>query len=280
MIASAIKGVKELKTMSNSAAVASYITEMLRTRKLMGLIRFQLAALAAFCLATAIAPQAVAQVERFCGPNITLTANQWTMVGIPCEPDSDNNSIGDVFGPSLTATDYGITWIVWNRVYQTVDPGPPVISNDFYTKLTVTDKVTAGDALWLYTTVGGELDFDEPTIGASLTLDDPFEFPAVVGESNTSPRYYMFANPYDARVNWADLIFAGDGGRSFKTKTAINLDIVGANVHYWNGNTYYTRSLTSLPEEATFEPKEAAWLEMLAGVPPLVANLRVEVPAP
>jgi hypothetical protein len=142
----------------------------------------------------------------------------------------------------------------------------------------VTDTVTAGDALWLYTTESATLDFT--TIGASSTPGPHFEFPAVVAESNTSPRYYMFANPYDATVDWADLKFAGDGGRSFKTKTAISLAIVGANVHYWNGNTYYTLSLTSVPDEATFEPKEAAWLEMLAGVPPLVKNLRVEVPAP
>jgi hypothetical protein len=272
--------------MSISTAAAPNLPGIVRTHKLMGLIRSQLTALAACCLAAAIAPQAVAQD---CGPNITLPPNQWTMVGVPCKPDSinGNDSIGDVFGPSF-AGDYGVTWIVWNRVYTNLDQGPPVISNDFYTKLTVTDTVSNGDAFWIFTTEGDpsqvpsypQVDLDFESIGASRNTDPLFEFPAVVAESNTSPRYYMFANPYDATVNWVDLFFAGDGGRSFKTKTAVNLEIVGANVHYWNGSTYYTRSLTSVPDEATFVPKEAAWMEMLAGVPPLVTNLRVEVPAP
>lgn len=266
--------------MSNTTATAPHT--MLPTHTLMGFISSKLTALAVLCLVAAIAPQAVAQV---CGPNLTLTANQWTMVGIPCEPDPNNNTIGDVFGPSLIAAKYGVTWIVWNRVYENPVPDPEfqIFPNDFYTKLTVADTVSAGDALWLYTTEGGTLDFS--TIGASSTPAPHFEIsPLVVAVSNTSPRYYMFTNPYDAPVNWADLNFVGNPGgnasATFNTKTAVNKSIVAANVHYWNGNTYYTRSLTSVPEEATFVPKEAAWLEMLAGVPPLVENLRVEVPAP
>jgi hypothetical protein len=273
MIASAKWGAKDVKTMSTSTA-APHITEMLWAHKLVGLIRSQLTAFAALCLAAAVVPQAIAQ----CGPNITLPAEQWSMVGYPCEPGT-NDTIGTAFGPNLTAATYNSTWIAWNRVYEDLDPDPDVVvPNDYYTKLTVADIVSAGDAVWIYTTVEAELDFS--MIGATRTLGPFFEFTAVVAESNTSPRYYMFANPYDDKVNWEDLTFAsGGGGRSFKTKTAVNLSIVGANIHYWNGNTYYERSLDSFPV-ATFEPKEAAWLEMLEGVPPLVEDLQIQVPAP
>jgi hypothetical protein len=283
-MASAQWGAKDAKTMSNTTAAALH--RMLPTHKLMGFIRSKLTSLAVLCLVAAIAPQAVAQVppaEPDCGPTLTLTANQWTMVGIPCVPNTDlveglpNNSIGKVFGPTFAGA-YGKTWIVWNRVYEDLDPDPDVVDpNDRYTDLSAAYTVSAGDAFWVYTTENATLDF---TPGATSTLGPYFEFPAVVAASNTTPRYYMFANPYDATVNWEDLTFAsGDGGRAFKTKTAVNLSIVGANIHYWNGNTYYERSLDSFPV-ATFEPKEAAWLEMLEGVPPLVQDLQIQVPAP
>jgi hypothetical protein len=136
-MASAQRGAKDAKTMSNTTAAALHT--MLPTHNLMGFIRSKLTALAVLCLAAAIAPQAVAQVPPVCGPNLPpLTANQWTMVGVPCVPNTGtdsgevlpNNSIGKVFGPTFAGA-YGKTWIVWKRVYQTVDPGPPVISNDF-----------------------------------------------------------------------------------------------------------------------------------------------------
>jgi hypothetical protein len=92
----------------------------------------------------------------------------------------------------------------------------------------------------------------------------------------------MFANPYKSTVNWADLHFVGMiGGNQidYTTAKAVQKRMVTANIHYWNGNTYYTRSLDSNPA-ATFVPKEAAWMEMLRGVPPLAVNLTVRVPAP
>jgi hypothetical protein len=264
---------KDVNTMAMSPAPRVPDTTQSSNR-----VRFlgcRLTALVALILAATIAPQAVAQV---CGPNVNLAANQWIMVGVPCEPDANNNTVGDVFGPSLNAADYGSTWILYKRVYDVLVPSPGIPPNDYYTALAVTDSVAAGDAFWIWTDVGATLDFS--SIGATSTAGPTFEFPAVVAESNDSPRYYLFANPYGADVLWEDLVFAGNGGRAFKTKAAIGISIVGENVHYWNGNTYFTRSINSVPEAASFVPKEAAWIEMLAGQPPLVQNLRVVVSEP
>ena len=244
-----------------------------------GYMRSQLTAIVMLCLAAAIAPQAVAQV---CGPNITLIADQWRMVGVPCDPGA-NNTIGDVFGPSLGAANYGVTWIAWKYVYDApqqcaVASGPA----DCYTKLALASTVSAGDAFWIYTTQQVTLDYSSIV---AATPGPYFEFPAKTAQSNTTPRYYMFANPYGSTVNWADLRFTGSVFGfpvNFSTQQATGaiLSLATANVHYWNGsNTYYTRSLTSIPA-ATFVPKEAAWLEMLQGLSPFVQNLMVQVPKP
>lgn len=237
-----------------------------------------LAAITFFLLAVALAPQAAAQ--QACGPSLTLTADQWTMVGIPCVPPAANQNIGDVFGPSLGAADYGVTWIVWRRVYDdnqcAVASGP----SDCYIKLTLASAATTGDAFWIYTTEQKTLQFSS----ATTSTPGPFEFPAVLSTDGNS-RYYMFANPYAATVEWADVLFStllfGNPGLEVvgTAQQAVDVSVVSKNVHYWNGNTYFTRELTG-PNAATFEAKEAAWLEMLQPDAFIFQNINVLVPKP
>lgn len=251
-------------------------------------LRAPLAALALLCIAAA--PQiVVAQTETACGPPITLSANQWRMVGIPCVPSPgsvtpprpDRRNISGVFGPSLGVADYGVTWIVWKRVYDddqcVVSSGPA----DCYVKLSLTSPANLGDAFWVYTTQAREIQFSS---SSTLTPGPYFEFPAKLATDGNS-RFYMFANPFPAAVRWADLRFAtgitymGDiYPVEVTTEFAVEGSIVSKNVHYWNGNTYYTRDL-SLPE-ASFEPKEAAWLEMLTPLPAVTPDVLVKVPMP
>ena len=163
-------------------------------------------------------------------------------------------------GPAWETENYGVTWIAWNRVYDdsqcVVDPGP----SDCYTKLTLDSAATTGDAFWIYTTQEKQLQFSSTT----ASTPGPFEFPATLSTDGNS-RYYMFANPYSATVNWADVLFPtlffGFFDVDLTVQQAIDNDIVSKNVNYWNGNTYFTRDLTG--PAATFKAKEAAWLEML-----------------
>ena len=249
---------QNVKTMSKSLRITQIFFRVLMNTTPMKTIRAPLAAIALFCLTVALAPQAVAQA---CGPALTLSANQWAMVGIPCVPPQANQTVGDVFGPSLGAADYGVTWIVWERIYGdnnqcVVASGP----SDCYKKLTLASAATTGDAFWIFTTVEKKLQFSSIT----TSTPGPFEFPANLSTDGNS-RYYMFANPYSATVNWADMLFPtllfGFFDVDLTVQQAINNAIVSKNVHYWNGNTYFTRDLTA--PAATFEAKEAAWLEML-----------------
>ncbi len=242
-------GAKDEKSMSNNHRM---------TQKF---IRAPLAAIALCCVAIAMTPQAIAQA---CGPSVTLSANQWTMVGIPCVPPAAKRNIGDVFGPSLGTSNYGVTWIAWKRVYDdaqcTVSTGP----SDCYVKLTLASAATTGDAFWLYTTEQKTLQFSSTT---ASTPGPSFQFPAKVSSDGNS-RYYMFANPYAATVSWANVVFPSTLTLwgvtipyTLSVQQAIDTTVVSKNINYWNGNTYYTRDLNS--PVATFTAKTSVWLEML-----------------
>lgn len=238
-------------------------------------VRAPLAAFALYCMASALAPQAMAQA---CGPSLTLAANQWTMVGIPCVPPASKRTIGDVFGPSLGTANYGVTWIAWKRVYDdsqcVVSSGP----SDCYVKLTLASAATTGDAFWIYTTLQKTLQFSSST---TSTPGPFFQFPATLSTDGNS-RYYMFANPYAGTVSWSDVVFPSTlfGFFSFtlSVQQAVNNSVVSKDVHYWNGNTYFTRDLTN--PVATFTAKGAAWLEMLQPTSSFISNVSVRVPQP
>jgi hypothetical protein len=239
------------------------------------LIRTPLTAIALYCMAITLAPQAIA--AQACGPSPTLLADQWAMVGIPCVPPEAKRTIGHVFGPSLGTANYDVTWIVWKRVYD--DPQCVVLSgpSDCYIKLTLESAATTGDAFWIYTTQQTQLQFSSTT---ASTPGPYFEFPATLSTDGNS-RYYMFANPYGSKVTWDDLLFpavVSGSSVNLTTQEAVNNSIVSKNVYYWNGNTYYTRDLSS--PVASFKAKEAAWLEMLEPDPVISPPVSVRVPKP
>lgn len=267
--------VQDVKTMANRPRITQHFCRLFMNTTAMEYIRAPLAAITLLLLTVALSPQALAQ--QACGPSLTLTADQWTMVGIPCVPPVAKQNIGDVFGPSLGTEDYGVTWIAWKRIYDdnqcVVNAGP----SDCYTKLTLASAATTGDAFWIYTTEQKTFQFSSTT----TSTPGPFEFPAKLSTDGNS-RYYMFANPYAATVEWADVLFSTLLFGAFEvvgtTQQAIDASVVSKNVHYWNGNTYFTRDLTA--PAATFEAKEAAWLEMLQPDAFIFQNINVLVLKP
>jgi hypothetical protein len=221
------------------------------------------------CVAVALAPQALAQ----CGSPINLAADQWTMIGIPCDPGA-NKTVEEVFGSNFGSETYNSTWVVWERTYSE--------SGDVYTELLPGDFVETVDALWIYSTV------HVPAFGiasASGTSDNNFDIAGPPALLSGGSRYYMFANPYSDTVNWSALLFRGFlGGTSpFEEPTQVAVDegYLSKDVNYWNGNTYFTRDLSSnVNPAATFEPYESAWIEALGPTSTSVTDPVIRVPNP
>lgn len=245
---------------------------------------YRLSVPALLYLAAAFAPQAAAQ----CGPTLNVPANQWTMVGVPCVPAGPNNTVATFFGPSLNGGsgapnyDYNSTWVLYRKGYSPADCTGAPDPNNCYVRMAATNTVAAGNAFWLYTTQARTINFSG--LGAGVTPGPNFNFPAIAAESNANPRYYMFSNPYEATVSyanfrWSGLLF-GFIPLNVATPDPVAANIVTGVAHYWNGNAYFPRSYNGIPP-ATFAPKEGAWLEYLLGVAPLFPfGITVSVPDP
>lgn len=245
--------------------------------------------LAALCLALAcalaLAPQAAAQSAAECGPPLNVAADQWTLVGVSCE--QSGGTVVSVFGPDLDSgaggnASYNLTWVLWRKGYDPVTCAGKADPNNCYIKMAATDPVNAGDAFWLYTTMAATLNFP-----GTATTTDPFTFTAELASSVGGDRYYLFANPYDDAVNFADLrwtgtlAFFGDFDLTTAEASGGLFLLTNGIVHYWNGNTYFNYDFTN--PLATFEPRESVWIEMglgLAAAFLLEGDVTVEVPNP
>lgn len=221
-------------------------------------------ALTAVCIAAALAPRAFA--ASCTTTSLALTADRWTMVGIPCVPVSRTGGaaqVGNVFlGTNLTAANYfngnnaaTATWVLWQRTY--------TAAGDSYRRMAATDPVTTGGAYWLYTRVAGGYQVNgTPTPGAAFTVPSP-GLPA----APAAGRYIMYANPWATTnpLNWSALLwngtFLGFPFVNSTTSLVVAAGLVSKDVSYWNGNTYLTRDNTNAPV-ATFRPNEAAWIQI------------------
>lgn len=205
--------------MSDNTRISQQLYLLLAQTLRVDCLRAFLAAIALFCIAAATAPPVLAQ-STACGPPIQLSANQWRLVGVPCVPSAgspgppvrpDRRNVSGVFGPSLGVSNYGVTWIVWKRVY---DDSQCVVSSgpaDCYVKLTLTSPANVGDAFWIYTTNAATVQFSSTF---TATPGPNFSFPAKLATGGNS-RYYMFANPYGSIVRWGNLQFAASAGDHF-----------------------------------------------------------------
>ncbi len=227
----------------------------------------RLARVSLLCLTMGMAPQALTQ--NACGAPITLTPNQWRMVAIPCNPGADN-TIVDVFGTSLGV--YGTTWIAWKRTYD-------ASGNDAYVKLASTDTVSTGEALWLYSTVAGPLQ-----VGSATATSTVAPFPVTTPPPTTnSKRFFLFANPYNEIFRARDLRFTatytgGGGITNASTRQAVRQNILERRMHFWNGNTYFSRGVRN-NNGSRIQPYESCWLEISTETNQLV-TLEISAPQP
>jgi hypothetical protein len=208
------------------------------------------------------------------------------MLGVPCVPPGGGNSIAEVFASlnvdGLPNNGYGTvsgTWIAYKKGYNATQCPTATDPNNCYIKMAGTDTVTAGDALWVYSLRNATLDLSG--IGASSTPGPSVDFPARLALGGSASRYSMFANPYaktvigpNLKFPYVFIIFPGVAD----LQTAIDNNVIRRNAHYWNGNTYYTRDLTT--PAATFTAKQAAWLEWGPGAGGFVSNTELRITKP
>lgn len=171
-----------------------------------------------------------------CNKSLSLTANQWYMIALPCEVTTPNNTVQAVFGDDLPAANYGTRWRVFRRD----------AANNLYVQLSLGDTLQAGLGYWIKTLDSGAI-----TVGSSTSAGNP---QADVSLSSASTgRYNLVGHPFMFDVCWKDVQVV-DGANVWTLDQADPL--VGGNracsllpnpdpscvmsntMHLWNGSAY------------------------------------------
>ncbi len=100
-----------------------------------------------------------------CNKSLSLTANQWYMIALPCEVTA--NTVEAVFGDDLPVATYGTDWRVYRRDATT----------DQYVQLSLTDTLQGGLGYWIKTKAAGGGTID---VGGDTNADTGGEFSWVV----------------------------------------------------------------------------------------------------
>jgi hypothetical protein len=204
-----------------------------------------------------------------CGAPIDVPANTWTLVGISCVPDGAESTITDFFA-DLGTTNYAVDWIVWRREYDNLTLCSAANFNDCYVKSLASDTVENGDALWVYSVNQASLSYP---VSASVQGRRTVRTPALFS-SDTNPRDYLLANPFAGTINVSEarlFVNNGNGGRArLSISNAVAAGYIDRPIHYWNGNTYFTRDITgAVGDQPQLRSKEAVWITAPpARVPP------------
>ncbi|MCP4658222.1 MAG: GWxTD domain-containing protein, partial [bacterium] len=124
--------------------------------------------------------------QRFrspCSDSLSLTAGQWKMISLPCDPGTAN-TVAEVFGDDLSGT-YASDWVVYERDE----------AGDAYDQMAQTSPVAMGVGYWIATAMIGEtIDVD----GLSPSTD-------VALESSGSGVQNLVGHPFAFDVCWADV---------------------------------------------------------------------------
>ncbi|TGD74716.1 hypothetical protein E4634_05815 [Mangrovimicrobium sediminis] len=142
-----------------------------------------------------------------CGRGGDLIANQWTLIGLPC--DTGSATIDQIFGDDLGV--YGTDWYMYRQGTDYSGAGSAYIG------LSASDTLEPGRGYWLISASDASWQVDQPIAAqhSAAAIDPltralvgavfPFDLNALMGTSYTpdSDARVMLANPFPAAVDWS-----------------------------------------------------------------------------
>jgi hypothetical protein len=131
-----------------------------------------------------------------CKVTISLSSDQWQLIGIPCEAPADANTVEDIFADDISGQ-YGTDWVIFSYSPH----------SNSYEELKLQDVPQVGKGYWII------------TLSASVQLDLPLgSYPANLTEStqctstacfesvivsNNSKQWQLLANPFQYSFSWS-----------------------------------------------------------------------------
>ena len=187
-----------------------------------------------------------------CSLALPITADKWTMVSLPCKP---NSTVESVFGDDFGAAQYLSTWVVFERDEV----------NDKYVQLTLSSEIEQGPSYWILSTVGGT--FNSHGTATPRTCPESSEFASVgcfeidlIGHA--SGRQNMVGHPFVFNTGW-DNVRVWDGTTEHTPTDAETAGLISKTFHKRNlaGNGYDAYDDDDgLPMFGTLNPFDGIWV--------------------
>ncbi|MDE0952260.1 MAG: hypothetical protein OSA45_13390 [Halioglobus sp.] len=120
-------------------------------------------------------------------------------------------------------------------------------------------------------------------MGSATATSTVAPFPVTTPPPTNNSKRFLFANPYNQIFRARDLRFTAtytDGGgiTNASTRQAVRQKILEKRMHFWNGNTYFSKGVRS-NNGSRIQPYESCWLEISTETNQL-ATLEISAPQP
>lgn len=193
------------------------------------------------------------------GDNYPLTANLWSLIGLPATPTT-TNTIAGVFSDDLSGT-YGADW----RVYQRNNVTPYV---DTFLANT-SDSLAQGVSYWIkHKTVSANLDLESGTTPTLTTGNSNcrstvgcYEITLTAAPTGTGVLYNQISFPLPYPVAWWDVVVQVDGVPY--TPSGANT-YVNKTYWVWNGSSYKTYDDVTPGKIGILQPWQGLQVEVKA----------------
>ncbi len=203
-----------------------------------------------------------AYFNRFeCGFTGPIIANTWTMIGLPCAPDSNVDTVGGLFGDTLDVNAYYTRWIVYR--YN--------VATNSYEQLQLTDTVSQGEGYWLlsyddsYWDAPGSLtSYPVTQAEGCASADGCYAIDLVLPDSATS-RHNLVGFPNNIDIDWSQVRFVLDDGTTYTPSQAETNNIASKTIWKWNGSSYDTYDDSTPGMLGTLSSHEGFWIQLLSG---------------
>lgn len=163
----------------------------------------------------------------FCGNSTTLTEDTWSLISLPCDPDSSSNTVADIFGDDGLGA-YGTDWAMLERDEV----------GDTYVLLDETDTLAQGAGYWIKVLVG-----DHTLDETGDRTDTSSDFHIGLIDAPSPGRWNMVGHPHTFPVSWGDVkVMDGDPPNTVYSlsEAAAGSFIEGRWMYKYNGSAYQT----------------------------------------
>lgn len=184
---------------------------------------------------------------RPCSESVSFTANQWHMVGLPCDARV-GNTIAATYG-TLGFGTYGTDWAIWSWNATT----------STYQRLPANAPLDLGEGYWLYSLNPGSGSFS----GLVADLTEAWAMPTTGSAGLGRP--HLLSSPRRFALDWDDVRFHYDGAEH-DFLTAYNDGKVRSTMWRWNSASGDYDVFNGLLAEGQITPGDAFWLRTLADV--------------